>query len=556
LPRFGRWQGRDVAGLDVPPDKLVVAMSSTDRHDPRSASADDGDDAFAATVVEDLDADAEAPGGLPGSSHVDTFKLMSMPTIRHVGRYALKHQLGSGGLGAVYAAIDPLLSRPIAVKMLRVAALASEQREALEQQLLAEARAAACLNHPNIVTIHDAGLADEGVYVAMERLQGRDLKQLMADGWRPDVVQAARIAKRLADALDYAHGHGVVHCDIKPANIFMTSRTQPKVLDFGIARVTAGRLDSVALPLEIDTGASAPAARELGSPYYASPEHLRGETLDARADVYGVGVVLYELLTGRRAFDGDSLEQIGSAVHEGIVPPAHTVNTNVDAALSGIAARAMARKPGDRYRSARQLSRALRCWISDQTNGVQRRGLARVSAGALWGTAAALALTLGLAGGWLALTHQATSPQAQPAVVPMEPQQAPVAATRSVLLPAAPQVADAVPSPIVEPDADKPAPVAQPRARDKVAAVRESAPAPRALVAVPPPHGQVQLAVSPWGQVEVNGKPAGTTPPLSSLSLPLGTHRITLRNDDFPAHTATVTVTDDKPVVVRHRFGS
>jgi serine/threonine protein kinase len=524
-------------------------MSSHDRHDPRSAPADDGDDAFAATVVEDLDADADAPDGLPGSTQVDSLKLMSMPTIRHVGRYALKHQLGSGGLGAVYAALDPLLSRPIAVKMLRVAALSPAQREALEQQLLAEARAAACLNHPHIVTIHDAGLADEGVYVAMERLQGRDLRQLMADGWRPDVVQAVRIAKRLADALDYAHGHGVVHCDIKPANIFMTGRTQPKVLDFGIARVTAGRLDSVALPLEIDTGVSAPAARELGSPYYASPEHLRGETLDARADVYGVGVVLYELLTGRRAFDGDSLEQITSAVHEGIVPPAHTVNTNVDAALSGIAARAMARKPGDRYRSARQLSRALRCWISDQTNGSGHSRASRRQAPWLWGAVAGLALAVGLTVWWLASQHGSTPPREQAAVATAVPPPIPeVVGTAGP-----PPFVDAAPALPAAPVA-KPAPAT--RASEKpVTAARESVPVAAAPVTAPP-QGLVQLAVSPWGRVEVNGKPAGVTPPLSSLSLPLGTHRITLRNDDFPAHTATVTVTDDKPVVVRHRFGS
>jgi serine/threonine-protein kinase len=524
-------------------------MTAPDANDPRAAPDDDGEDDFAATVVEDVDADAEAPDSLPGSTMVDQRKLHSMPTIGHVGRYALKHQLGSGGLGAVYAALDPLLSRPIAVKMLRVAALAPAQREALEQQLLAEARAAAGLNHPHIVTIHDAGLADEGVYIAMERLQGRDLRQLMNDGWRADVVQAARIAKRLADALDYAHGHGVVHCDVKPANVFMTGRTQPKVLDFGIARVTAGRRDTAAMPLEIDTAEPAPSPRELGSPYYASPEHLRGETLNARADVYGVGVVLYELLTARRAFDGDSLEQIRNAVQEGIVPPAHTVNTKVDAALSGIVARAMARKPGDRYRSARQLSRALRSWISDETNGSGHGSARRLPPPWLWGAVAGLVLAVGLVGWWLTWPHGSTPPHDQAAVAPAAPLTVP-----GVISAAPPPVVEAGPGLLAAPAAK---PALAPRAKNKpVVPAGKSAPPVVAAPVLAPPQGLVQLAVSPWGRVEVDGKPTGITPPLSSLSLPLGTHQITLRNDDFPAHTATVTVTEDKAVVVRHRFGS
>ena len=307
------------------------------------AALDAGDDdAFAATVVEEM-LEGDDGEAVPGSVPPDERQLQAMPTIGHVGRYALKHQLGAGGLGAVYAALDPLLSRPIAVKMLRVAELPPAQRESLESALLAEARAAAGLNHPHIVTVYDAGLAEEGVYIAMERLKGRDLRQLLADGWRPDPVQAARIAKRLADALAYAHDKGVVHCDIKPANIFMTGRTQPKVLDFGIARVAQQRasrpsgVDRVDIdPDPSDTSVPSP---ELGSPYYVSPEHLRGEQLDARADVYGVGVVLYELLTGHRAFDGETLEDIRDAVLEGPVPPAHIVNPKVDAALSGIVAR-------------------------------------------------------------------------------------------------------------------------------------------------------------------------------------------------------------------------
>lgn len=527
---------------------------------PGRASRAPEDDAFAATVVEDM-FDGDEPESVPGSAPVDERRLLTMPTIGHVGRYALKHQLGSGGLGAVYAALDPLLSRPIAVKMLRVAELGAEQRQSLEQALLAEARAAAGLNHPNIVTVYDAGLAEEGVYIAMERLQGRDLRQLLADGWRPDAVQAARIAKRLADALAYAHGHGVVHCDVKPANIFMTGRTQPKVLDFGIARVTAGRYDAAATQVDISAETSTVPPPELGSPYYVSPEHLRGELLDARADVYGVGVVLYELLTGRRAFDGDTLDAIRHAVLEAPVAPAHTVNPKVDAALSGIVARAMARSPGDRYRSARQLSRALRTWISEETNGLGHKVAKHSRMGYVWAAGATVALVLSAAA-WLmiprdvALSAQAVAAPAEPATA----QAALAAAPPPVALAPAPAVAlPAPPTASLKPvTTAAPAPVPRPaRAKERVA--RETPPAPAVtapVAAAAPVMGSVQIAVSPWGQVEVDGKPAGTTPPLSRLTLPVGTHQIVVRNDDFPAYSTSITVTEEKPVTLRHRFGS
>lgn len=528
------------------------------------AALDAGDDdAFAATVVEEM-LEGDDGEAVPGSVPPDERQLQAMPTIGHVGRYALKHQLGAGGLGAVYAALDPLLSRPIAVKMLRVAELPPAQRESLESALLAEARAAAGLNHPHIVTVYDAGLAEEGVYIAMERLKGRDLRQLLADGWRPDPVQAARIAKRLADALAYAHDKGVVHCDIKPANIFMTGRTQPKVLDFGIARVAQQRVNRPGgverVDIDPDPSDTSVPSPELGSPYYVSPEHLRGEQLDARADVYGVGVVLYELLTGRRALDGETLEDIRDAVLEAPVPPAHSVNPKVDAALSGIVARAMARKPGDRYRSARQLSRALRTWISDETNGVGHKGVPRRWQGWAWAGGGTLAVAV-VAALWLnAPRDHDASPEAVAATAAASAAAASAAAAAAseAAVAAAPVLS---PAPVAPAPGAVPAPVAKPEARPararqpRVAIVRESAAPPPAPVAAAPVQGVLQLAVSPWGHVEVDGTPMGTTPPLSRLTLPVGTHRVVIRNDDA-VHATTVTVGEDKPATLRHRFGS
>ena len=421
-----------------------------------SVQAPEGaESSFAATVAQELpDADErDDPEALPGTWGIDDRALHLLPTIGHVGRYALKHQLGSGGLGTVHAAFDPLLSRAIAIKTLHVQADAADDgraahRHAREMQLLAEARTAAGLNHPNIVTIHDAGLTEQGVYIAMEKLHGRDLRELLADGWRPEPAQAVRIAKRLADALAYAHSRGVVHCDVKPANIYMVGRTQPKLLDFGIARVARA----------VQNGALAPdvalephcEGRDLGSPYYVAPEQLLGGVLDPRCDVYGVGVVLYELLAGRRAFEGRSLDEIRAAVLQGDVQPVHNINRQVDAALSLIVERAMARDPAQRHRSARQLVRALRGWLDEAASNEATTPLGGGSAP--WAVFAGLGLVAAFAFGSQAL---GVWPRAESdAGATVDGARAPAAPSNPAVAPArtrASKAAAAIPAPTTEP---------------------------------------------------------------------------------------------------------
>lgn len=313
-----------------------------------------------------------------------------MPTLGRVGRYSLKLQLGAGGLGTVWAADDPVLARVVAIKVLPLQH-DEHGRSRITDHFLDEARAAAKLSHPHIVTVFDAGVGADGAYIVMELLRGSDLSQLVKAGWRPSPASAAVIIERVAEALDYAHGHGVIHRDVKPANIFMVEHTRPVVLDFGIAHSGAGGTSEQAI---------------MCSPFYAAPEQLEGRSADRRTDVYALGVVLYEVLTGERPYSGRSIEDLIAALREGKPRQITQINPDVPPELAAIAMRAMAINPDERYRSAGAMARALEAWIASQsdvdepvqassptTPARRRRGPLLALAGAI-GAAALLALWL------------------------------------------------------------------------------------------------------------------------------------------------------------------
>ncbi|MGD9832064.1 MAG: serine/threonine-protein kinase [Piscinibacter sp.] len=488
-----------------------------------------------------------------------------MPTIGHIGRYALKYKIGAGGLGTVYAAHDPLLSRLIAIKTLNLE-IAPEERESFNALFLNEARAAGGLSHPHIVTVFDAGVSDQSAYIAMELLKGRDLRQLRQEGWRPTPVQAATIVRRVADALAYAHSKGVIHRDIKPANIFMVGRTQPRVLDFGIARI-AHQHD----------GAGDVAA---GSPYYMAPEQARQQPVDRRADVFSLGVVLYELLTDKKPFRGSTLSEITAAVIEHKPPRADEVDPNVPSALAEIVARAMEKDPEHRYRSARALSRELRHWLDENAQAQvpdslppdaspgapqRRKSAVAIAAGLVIGLLAGLGWLTTMSGsGGKAVTATAAAPvrMANAPVATPDPAPAPaLAATQPdpaapvAVEPPASQTATAtVAAAEPAPEPRKPAaakPPARPAAKEG-RPVREGKATPASTTGT----GSVRIAVSPWGNVEVNGTSVGTTPPLNELTLPEGRHQIVIRNADFPPYSATISVAPGQPVSLKHKFGS
>ena len=245
-------------------------------------------------------------------------------------------------MGTVYRARDPSLDRPVALKTISPKSL---EKPDVRARFEREARAAARLQHPNIVTIYELGEVDGTLYIAMELLEGMDLAQAMTPTDRLTVSQKLRLAVDLCRGLDYAHKHGVLHRDVKPANVRLLRDGSVKIVDFGIAR-----LDDAAMT---QTGVV------LGTPGYMAPETLRGSGIDHRADMWAVGVVLYELLAGRRPFQAESFAALAYKIVSEPAPPLTLPLPGAPGGLSAIVLRALAKTPADRFRDLAELGDAL-----------------------------------------------------------------------------------------------------------------------------------------------------------------------------------------------------
>jgi serine/threonine-protein kinase len=258
-----------------------------------------------------------------------------------IGRYRIVRELGRGGMGVVYEAEDPLLGRKVALKTIHRGLIADPAAgEMFEKRFFAEAKAAAALSHPGIVVVHDVGRDDSGrLFIALEYLIGETLDKRLAGGRALPWEEALRVAAGVADALRHAHSRGIIHRDVKPGNVMLLDSGAPKILDFGIARLPESDLTTRA-------------GVNPGSPAYMAPERMDGQPPDPRTDIFSLGAVLYEMLTGVRAFDGKDIRTIVHKVHlEQPVAPSR-LRPEVPPAVDAIVARAIAKNPADRYPTA------------------------------------------------------------------------------------------------------------------------------------------------------------------------------------------------------------
>jgi serine/threonine-protein kinase len=269
---------------------------------------------------------------------------MPTPPFTHLGRYRILRELGRGAMGVVYLAEDETLQRQVAIKTLLLPGTDRERNEQ-EARFIQEAKAAGGLSHPNVITIHDLGREGEWLYIAMELLQGTELRDRMAAGLLP-LDEALDIAGQVASGLAAAHARGVVHRDVKPGNIVVLSGGLAKIMDFGVAR-----MQSSALRTQSGT--------MMGSPKYMSPEQVGGHPVDHRSDIFSLGSMLYEMVTGTPAFAGNNLGQLLSAIMHGAPPSASAANPAVPASVELVIARAMQKNPAARYQDAAEMARDL-----------------------------------------------------------------------------------------------------------------------------------------------------------------------------------------------------
>jgi serine/threonine-protein kinase len=496
------------------------------------------------------------------------------------GRYEVLATLGQGAMGTVYKAVDPLIERTVAIKTINLD-LSNEERAEFEERFYREAKSAGRLSHANIVTIYDVGETDDIAYIAMEFLEGKSLREMLDSGVVLPIEKISKIVARIAGALNYAHENQVVHRDIKPANIMITSNRDVKIMDFGIA--------------QIPTGSRTQLGTVLGSPKYMAPEQVDGKSTDGKTDIYALGVVLYEMLTGTTPFNGDNLSAIlYKILNEAPVPPS-TLNPRVPPVFDRIVLRALSKHPEDRYQTAREFARDLRNQDAAQpqdighseaaskpaktsqvnrppagqqdatvflpphqarkliTPAVSQEGFATKGANALREVRLRHKLLLFGVPLLALVVFTVYSPSPEPVSEVEDRQNTPrVAAISATAPPAAVEVPDEKLVPPVAPFQR-----AEPITAQKTASAVASTPAsvtPAPATLKEQGASTVLFAVSPWGEIFVDGKSVGIAPPLTTLQLDAGTHRVEIRNQGFASYRDTVHLKPGQSLKIRHKF--
>jgi serine/threonine protein kinase len=429
-----------------------------------------------------------------------------------VSHYVFLEKLGAGGMGEIYKARDSRLNRMVAVKVLAPGRTRDPERR---RRFIQEAQAASALNHPNIITIHDILPEGDTQYMVMEHVSGQTLHQLIAGGRLP-VAQALLISTQMANALAAAHAAGIIHRDLKPANVMIASSGLVKILDFGLAKLmdpTPGMRSNGNESSSDDgvTMTAAPLTVEgsiMGTVNYMSPEQAEGLKVDARSDIFSFGAVLYEMVTGQRAFDGDSGISTLSAVLRDEVKPIGEIAPEVPAELDAIIARCLRKNPAERWQSITEVAAALKSLrlrldseipaaavapSAPVSSAIRKNGTKKI---VLIGAACAGVVALAVAGLWWHTRHAGTAP-ATPPPVAITVQPAPPTASAPAPAPA-PTVAAAPSLPPATPLVPLPS--------------KSRTPAPPPVVATTTPPVQPAAAATPPPPVAVAPAPVPAAP--------------------------------------------
>ncbi len=263
-----------------------------------------------------------------------------------IGKYKILGILGKGGMGIVYKALDPDIERTVAIKTIRFDNFQEgTQKDDLMARFIREARAAGRLSHPNIVTVYDVCREQDLTYIVMQFVEGQSLQALIDSGKRLSPPEIDALMKPVADALDYAHNSGIIHRDIKPANILIDKTNKPFLADFGVARM--------------DTSTMTQSGTAIGTLSYMSPEQIKGQTIDRRADIFALGIILYELLSGKMPFHGDNISTLVYKIVNEQPQRITEINKDIPVGYDLVVQKTLAKNPEGRYQNCRQLIAAL-----------------------------------------------------------------------------------------------------------------------------------------------------------------------------------------------------
>ena len=517
--------------------------------------------------------------------------------IEKLGRYVIVEEIGQGAMGVVYKAVDPLIDRTVAIKTINLD-LSKEELENFEKRFQREVQSAGKLNHPNIVTVYDVGRTEGVAYMAMEFLEGKELREILDSGVVLPIEKISHIASQVAEGLGFAHERGIVHRDVKPANVMVMKNGLVKITDFGIAQMSSASRTMSGMVM--------------GSPKYMSPEQVVGQAVDGRSDIFSLAVVLYEMLTGKTPFSGDNISAIMYQILNDEPIPPKAFNQSIPDSINYIVLKALAKHPDKRYQNAKDMARDLKRYktmevpasgeMAPTPQRMERRALPRDSeidatqimpSALLHGTETTFGKHLINRDGWwntqrfllyaaipamivtfaavvtLSKTQNATTPISEVPETPVvvESQTAPSITAPNASMqtplktesppPALPVVEDTKQKNLIQDTEIKATAKEKARLKREKAQLLGAEKANRADDKTKNSDAKpssLTLAISPWGEVFVDGVRQGVSPPLRHLTLTPGKHTILIVNETFKPFSQTIELAPDSTFKIKYKF--